>query len=89
MKKLFIFVCITLISLILVGVALAAGDYQITWWTVDNGGGSSQSADGQYTITGTIGQPDSGSVTGSNYAVHGGFWQGILGWLIHLPIVIR
>jgi len=85
-----IIICITLISLLLAGTALAAGDYQINWWTVDNGGGTSQSADGQYALSGTIGQPDAGSAAGSEYTLNGGFWHGL--WadiLIHLPLVKR
>jgi hypothetical protein len=83
----------SLCALLLAGTALAAGDYQISWWTVDSGGGSSQSADGQYTLNGTVGQPDVGSAAGIGYALHGGFWQeittAIQEFLIHLPWVSR
>ena len=33
-----------------------AGPYEISWCTIDGGGGTSNS--GQYKLTGTIGQPD-------------------------------
>lgn len=82
-----------LFSLLLVANALAAGGYQITWWTVDNGGGNSQSAGGQYALHGTIGQLDAASLSGGRYILQGGFWQRINAviheFLIHLPLVIR
>ena len=52
----------------------ALGDYQINRYTVDNGGG--QSAGGQYSIIGTIGQPDADYSEGGNYELLGGFWSG-------------
>ena len=86
-------VIFTVCALLLTTTALAAGGYQIGWWTVDSGGGSSQSADGHYALSGTIGQPDTGSASGGGYTVHGGFWQGlgaaIHEWFIHLPLISR
>jgi hypothetical protein len=87
----------TLAVLILLGIllvsttALATSHYQIDFWTVDGGGGTSQSMDGQYTLNGTIGQPDVGAAAGIGYAVRGGFW-GSLGaaiqeFFIHLPLI--
>ena len=49
-------------------------DYQIVWSTIDGGGG--QSSGGQYTVTGTIAQPDASYSEGGNYEVLGGFWPG-------------
>lgn len=93
MKKIYVFICITLIGLFLWSTALAADGYQINWWTVDGGGGRSQSAEGQYTLVGTIGQPDAGSAAGGEYTLKGGFWQAIGAaiqeFLIHLPLIIR
>jgi hypothetical protein len=62
------------LSLGLVAVSVAYGDYQITWSTIDGGGG--QSSGGQYSITGTIGQPDASHSEGGSYQVSGGFWPG-------------
>jgi len=72
---------------------LANGGYDINWWTVDSGGGLSQSAGGEYTLKGTIGQADAGSSSGGEYALEGGFWAGIREWVtqffILLPLVLR
>ena len=47
--------------------------YSIDWHKVSGGGGTS--TNGQYTVSGTIGQHDAGGpMTGSNYSVTGGFW---------------
>ena len=50
----------------------AWGQYSIDWHTIDDGGGTS--TNGLYSITGTIGQPDAGVMSGGNFTLQGGFW---------------
>jgi hypothetical protein len=59
--------------------ALAGGDppppptYDLDWFTVDTGGGTSTFGD--YSLSGTIGQPDAGLVlAGAGYGLTGGYW---------------
>ena len=52
----------------------ASGDYEISWHTIDGGGG--RSSGGQYVLTGTIGQPDADWSKAGDYEVLGGFWPG-------------
>jgi hypothetical protein len=48
--------------------------YSVDWYKISGGGGTS--TNGNYSITGTIGQPDaSGAMTGAGYSVTGGFWS--------------
>jgi len=48
-------------------------DFDLSWWTIDCGGGSS--TDGTFIINGTSGQPDAGRMTGGLYfSLVGGFW---------------
>jgi len=47
--------------------------YSIDWASIDGGGGTSTR--GVYTVSGTIGQPDAGTLTGGNFALSGGFWS--------------
>jgi len=63
-----------LIILILsLGATLArAQNYSIDWFTIDGGGGTSTG--GVYSVSGTIGQPDAGHMSGGNYTLDGGFW---------------
>ena len=49
-----------------------AQSYSIDWFTIDGGGGTSTG--GVYSVTGTIGQPDAGAMSGGNYTLQGGFW---------------
>ncbi len=44
----------------------------LTWNSYDGGGGVSTG--GGFTLTGTIGQPDAGSMVGGTLQVLGGFW---------------
>ena len=53
---------------------LHAQSYNIDWYKIAGGGGTS--TNGQYSLSGTIGQPDaSGAMTGGNYSLTGGFWS--------------
>jgi len=54
--------------------AQSGGDYDLTWSTVDGGGG--QSSGGPYSLSGTIGQPDAAWSEGGAYELLGGFWPG-------------
>ena len=55
-------------------LAMTGGNYQISWSTIDGGGGTSTG--GNYSITATIGQPDAGEMSGGDYMVDSGFWVG-------------
>ena len=50
---------------------LRAADFTIDCWTVKGGGGAS--TNGTYAVTGTIGQPDAGQMSGGSYTLRGGF----------------
>ncbi len=54
--------------------SLCAQTYSIDWYKISGGGGTS--SNGQYTVSGTIGQHDAGGpMTGGNYSLTGGFWS--------------
>ena len=48
-----------------------AQSYSIDWCTIGGGG---TSTGGVYAVTGTIGQPDAGTLSGGNFTLDGGFW---------------
>jgi hypothetical protein len=50
----------------------ARGQFSLDWSTIDGGGGTSTG--GVYTVTGTIGQPDAGAMSGGSFTLQGGFW---------------
>jgi hypothetical protein len=49
-----------------------AQNYSIDWFTIDGGGGTSTG--GVFSVSGTIGQPDAGVMSGGTYSLVGGFW---------------
>jgi hypothetical protein len=64
---------ILILSLLLPATGFAQ-QYSIDWYTVAGGGGTSSG--GQYTVSGTVGQPDAGvAMTGGSYSLTGGFWS--------------
>ena len=69
--------------------AQSGGGYDLTWNKVD-GGGATFSTGGGYELGGTAGQADTGNLTGSGYALAGGFWPGAaVQYRIYLPLVLR
>lgn len=53
----------------------AAEPLRISSFTIDGGGlAHSTSADGVFVLSGTIGQPDAGVVSGGGFKLTGGFW---------------
>lgn len=56
--------------------AQTGGGFDLTWSTIDGGGGHSKG--GTFALTGTIGQADAGTTTGGGYVLAGGFWGFLL-----------
>lgn len=52
--------------------AQTGGTYELTWSTIDDGGGTSTG--GTFSLDGTIGQPDTGVMSGGAYSLGSGFW---------------
>ena len=50
--------------------------YSIDCYDVSGGGGTSTG--GVYAVSGTIGQPDAGTMRGGQFTLQGGFWPGIM-----------
>jgi len=78
--------------LVFTGVALAqsGNGFDLTWSTVDGGGGTSTG--GVFSLQGTIGQPDAGTLVGGSYTLQGGFWNDIQAparTIVYLPLVIK
>ncbi len=82
-----IIVTLTLLLITTTTLAQTGGGYDLSWSTVDGGGGESQ--DDKYTLTGTIGQPDTGVMSGDNYTLIGGFWTGGYVEKIYLPLILK
>jgi len=50
-----------------------AQNFTLHSFTIDGGGGGTSAA-GTYSVQGTIGQPDAGTMSGGSYQLAGGFW---------------
>jgi hypothetical protein len=60
--------------LLLAPIVAFAQSYSIDWYKIAGGGGTSTNS--EYSVTGTIGQPDAGmAMSGGQYSVTGGFWS--------------
>lgn len=83
---------LALIALMLLILPTAAAnqetEYQLDWWTVDNGG-ATLATEGDYRLSGTIGQAEAGTLTTESYRLLGGFWSGVFEYAVFLPLVLR
>jgi hypothetical protein len=57
--------------------AQVGGGFDLSWNTIDGGGGTF-STGGAYSLGGTLGQPDAGSLSSGQFTLNGGFWGGVL-----------
>lgn len=56
-------------------LAQTGGGFDLSWSTIDSGGGASTSS--TFSLAGTAGQPDaSQTLTSSSFSLNGGFWPG-------------
>lgn len=65
-----------IVTVALTGLAQSASaqPFDISWYTIDAGGGTSSA--GGFELSGTIGQHDPGVMSGGQYTLTGGFWSG-------------
>ncbi len=93
------FSLVLFLGLLLLGlgsVTLAQGGtgYILRRWSAD-GGGATGSTVGAYTLGGTAGQFDAGTLNVGAYTLRGGFWGGGPGYpdtndnFIFLPLILR
>ena len=69
LKKMCLALCVAFVT----AATLYAQDFDLSWYTIDGGGG--ESAGGDFELSGTIGQPDAGTaMTGADFELTGGFW---------------
>jgi hypothetical protein len=98
MKRLMILMPILLVLLIGISTANAQrtndpsapqSGYSIDWYTID-GGGAMNSTGGSYSLSGSIGQPDAGTLSGGSYQLNGGFWGGAsINYTVYLPLALK
>jgi hypothetical protein len=69
-----LFVKVSLGAFLLTGASANAQLLDLSWRTIDCGGG--QSAGSGFTLDYTIGQHDAGVLSGGGYEITGGFWGG-------------
>ena len=63
-----------IVLFVMSAVSVSSGQYELSWYTIDGGGGTSSG--GPYVLRGTIGQPDAAYSAGGSYELLGGFWPG-------------
>ena len=88
-KRTVIVITLSLLACLFLASVVVANGFELSWWNVDGGGGDSSGA--TYTLRGTAGQCDAGTMAGGTYGLSGGFWGGaaLPRYPLHLPLVFR
>lgn len=74
---------ILIVSILLVLVCGSAkAEYEISWYSIDGGGGTSSSA--AYSLSGSVGQADAGLSSHDTFVQSGGYWAGSFGCVVNL-----
>ena len=68
---------------LLASTASTAQNYDLSWHTIDGGGGTSTGAG--FSLSGTIGQCDAGAMSGGSFSLVGGFWPAVAGSVCICP----
>ena len=78
-RKTAIWIPVTALGLLLAAFVFGqtGGGYDLSWWTVDGGGG--EISGGGYTLYGVAGQPDANIMMDASDEIEGGFLQSISG----------
>jgi hypothetical protein len=94
MKRIAIIFTLACIALLLVGGAVRAAiqAYDLPWYTID--GGSGTSLGGDYALSSSIGQPAAGAMSGGIYTLEGGFMPAVPDpsarqQNMYLPMIVR
>lgn len=91
MRRTTLILTLAFLALLAVGataLAQTGGGYDLSWNTIDGGGGSATG--GNYALEGTLGQPDAGALSGGSYTLDGGYWQtAATSYPSYLPFVGR
>jgi hypothetical protein len=75
MKHLLKNIGVGVVTGLLLSVARVEAQFAVDWFTIDGGGGASTG--GVYAVSGTIGQPDAGVMSGGQFSLAGGFWGAV------------
>ena len=78
---------VLLLAMLPLILASASLSYDLSWWSVDGGGG--KSIGGGYTLQGAAGQADAGQMQGGNFSLKGGLLVGAMQHVLFLPHVAR
>jgi hypothetical protein len=91
MKRVLLIALLLLVLLASSMLAFAqASEFSLPWYTIDGGAASSQA--GGFGLSGTIGQPDAGALSGGDFTLVGGFGGSVpnlTNQQLYLPIIRR
>jgi len=91
MKRTTILLTLLIIFLLSTSSALAmsSANYKLDWFVPLTGGGGGPAASANYAVNFTVGQSAIGASASTNYGVGLGYWYGLLGRSLYLPLILR
>jgi hypothetical protein len=83
---------VPLLAAVLVGSVASAqtGDgFDLSWHVMGGGGAGGPLTGSGFSVRSTIGQAAVGMASHTPYGLCSGFWCGVRGYLVYLPLVVR
>jgi hypothetical protein len=92
MKRTTVFLAVAAFFLLagsVLALPMASDNYRLDWYVVLTGGGGGPTDSTNYAANFTIGQTACGLSSSTNYEVGLGYWYGLGGYKVYLPLVMR
>jgi len=87
-RTLIALIILLLLMILVTSSSMASGIMEIDWYVIGGGGGTANTGD--YTLSGTIGQPVTGLSSSAGTDLCSGFWCRVLsGFRIFFPLVLK
>ncbi|MEM7115129.1 MAG: hypothetical protein AAF614_22005 [Chloroflexota bacterium] len=84
-KTFMLFLLLLLLAATTLVGAQTGGGFDLSWATIDGGGGNSSG--GNFALRGTVGQPDAGLLAAGDFSLEGGFWHCRLASAVTFPTI--
>jgi hypothetical protein len=70
-------------------LAMQSANYRLDWFTPGTGGGGGPASSTHYAVNFTVGQTASGLSSSASYGAGLGYWYGLGGYKIYLPLILN
>lgn len=90
MKRITLLLLLIVLALVVNQVwAISSTNYRLDWFTPLTSGGGGAASSAHYAVNLTIGQTASQASASTHYQAGLGYWAGLVGYCVYLPVVLK